>query len=359
MSIILTKSPYIITVNEAGQIGSKVEVFMYATGASVPTYPQYTLSKLISSSTSPSTYYDISPYINEYINYNSYTINTSTVNLSTNTSLYTNVVLKKYKLIGSTYTLFETIAHTAFKGYALEEDGINIDYGQYLLDEGTYYYQYDSTKTSATLPAGDMIFKSIYNIPTNTYMTCVYTDLVTGATTTNNYTSTDWKTIYRVHPTYWANGNKLEIKAYEFGDLVSTKTYYFKPKDECKYMPVILDFINRYGSWQREFLFKASIDSLNVENQSYKAFKSVPTTFNEQESLNNTFNTNGTLSIKCNTGWVDESFKQTIKELMLSDRILINNRPAILKTKQVELQKNINNRNINYSLDFDFANYVI
>lgn len=358
MSIILTKSPYIVQVNEAGQIGSKVEIFMYATGASVPTYPQYTLSKLISSSNSPATYYDVAPYINEYINHNTYTINTSTVNLSTNTSLYTNVVLKKYKLIGSTYTLFETIAHTAFKGYALEENGININYGQYLLDEGTYYYQYDSTKTSATLPAGDMVVYNNY-FGGSDYSLYKYTDLVTGATVTNNITTQGYKTIYRVHPTYWANGNKLEIINYLDGDYIDTKTYYFKPKDECKYTPVILDFINRYGSWQREFLFKASVDSLNVENQSYKAFRSVPTTFNEQESLTNTFNTNGTLSIKCNTGWVDESFKQTIKELMLSDRILINNRPAILKTKQVELQKNINNRNINYSLDFDFANYVI
>lgn len=342
MSIILTKSPYIIQVNEAGQIGSKIEIFMYATGASVPTYPQYTLSKLISSSTSPATHYDVAPYINEYINHNTYTINTNTVNQNTNTSLYTNVVIKKYKLVGSTYTLVSTTNYFAFKGYLYESSGVNTDYGTYLLDEGTYYY-------NENVSPGDMV---VYNY----YHQFRYTDLVTGATTTNTIATSGWKTIYRVYPTYLTNGNKLEI--IDSLDII-VATYYFRPKGECKYTPIAIDFINKYGSWQREFMFKASNDSINVDNKSYKAFRSVPSTFNTQESLTTTYNTNGVLSLKCNTGWVEESYKNVIKQLLLSDRILVDNRPAILKTKQVELQKNINNKMINYSLDFDFANNII
>ena len=352
MSIILTKSPYIITVNEAGQIGSKVEIFMYATGASVPTYPQYTLSKLISSSNSPATYYDVAPYINEYINHNTYTINTSTVNQNTNTSLYTNVVIKKYKLVGSTYTLVSTTNYFAFKGYLYESSGINNFYEYYLLDEGTYYYD-------ENVSVGDMVFYNSYDALENVSTSIIYTDLVTGATTTNNIASAGWKTIYRVKNTYLANGNKLEIKVYDDAVLLETKTYYFRPKGECKYTPIAIDFVNKYGSWQREFMFKASNDSMNVDNKSYKAFRSVPSTFNTQESLTTTYNTNGVLSLKCNTGWVEESYKNVIKQLLLSDRILVDNRPAILKTKQVELQKNINNKMINYSLDFDFANNII
>lgn len=349
MSIILTKSPYIIQVNEAGQIGSKVEIFMYATGASVPTYPQYTLSKLISSSVSPATYYDVAPYVNEYINHNTYTINTNTVNQNTNTSLYTNVVIKKYKLIGSTYTLVSTTNYFAFKGYLYESSGVNGDYGNYLLDEGTYYY-------NENVSPGDMVVYNNNSSKTNIFR---YTDLVTGATTANTIGSQGWKTIYRVYPTYLANGNKLEIEEYYLGSLEYTRTFYFRPKGECKYTPIAIDFINKYGSWQREFMFKASNDSINVDNKSYKTFRSVPSTFNTQESLTTTYNTNGVLSLKCNTGWVEESYKNIIKQLLLSDRILVDNRPAILKTKQVELQKNINNKMINYSLDFDFANNII
>ena len=81
--------------------------------------------------------------------------------------------------------------------------------------------------------------------------------------------------------------------------------------------------------------------------------------YNAQENLVTTFNTNGNESIKCNTGWVADDFKDNIKQILLSDRILINNRPATITTKQVDLQKNINNKLINYALDFNFSNPLI
>ena len=40
---------------------------------------------------------------------------------------------------------------------------------------------------------------------------------------------------------------------------------------------------------------------------------------------------------------------------MVSEKILINNYPAKLNTKSTELFKNINQKMINYSLEFDFA----
>jgi hypothetical protein len=96
-----------------------------------------------------------------------------------------------------------------------------------------------------------------------------------------------------------------------------------------------------------------------MENQTYKNYRSNPVVFNSQESLSTTFNTNATESIKTNTGWVDESYKDTITQLLLSDNILLNNRPATITTKQIDLQKNINNKLINYSLDFQFSNSII
>jgi len=221
-----------------------------------------------------------------------------------------------------------------------------------------YYYHYNSSKTYATLPAGDL---TVFNSYTYSYnLRYKYTNLVTGATVTNtisdDFEAPRWKNIYRVLPAYWSDGNKLEI----FDILnVLQATYTFKPIEECRYAPVTLDFINKYGAWQREFLFKNSTDSINVESQSYKNYRTTPNVYNSQENLVTTFNTNGTESIKTNTGWVEESFKDTIKQILLSDRILINNKPATITTKQVDLQKNINNKLINYALDFQFSNNLI
>jgi hypothetical protein len=353
MSNILSKSPYIVSVGGTSVVGGKVEVFIWKVGDTEPTLPQYTLSKLTPASNVNTVYFDVAPYVNEYITNKVYTINTATVDVYTNVELYTNVRIKRYTLIGSTYTLVDNVTYYAFKGYLEQKDSINSDYGNYLLDQKTYYYHYDSSKTYTTLPAGDL---TLFNLPDEN-LNFIYTNLKTLATVTNTIADGGWKTIYRVLPAYWSDGNKLEIYNLITSSVVAT--YYFKPISECKYSPVTLDFINKYGAWQREFLFKNSTDSINTESKSYKNFRAIPTTFNAQESLVTSFNTNGNETIKCNTGFVEEDFKGTIKQLLLSDRILINNRPATITTNQIELQKNINNKLINYALDFTFSNPII
>jgi hypothetical protein len=64
---IQARSPYIIEIDEAGQTGSKIELFLWNGSGSAPASPTYTLSKLIPSPTNTANYYNISPYIREYI----------------------------------------------------------------------------------------------------------------------------------------------------------------------------------------------------------------------------------------------------------------------------------------------------
>ena len=355
MNIILTKSPFIVQVSATGLIGGKVEIYMWNASEIEPAFPQYTLSKLSPASNVTTVNFDVAPYINERLSSNVYTINSSSVSLATSRSLYSNVRIIKYKLVGTTYTPVTDIVYSAFKGYGL--NGINVNPSPYLLDQKTYYYHYDSSKTYDTLKAGDLTVNNI--VPFGSVgLRYIYTNLRTGATVTNTITTGgDWKNIYRVYPSYWADGNKLEI--FDIDLNLNVAVYYFKPIEECRYTPVTLDFINKYGAWQREFLFKNSTDSLNVESQSYKNYRIDPIYYNEQETLVTSFNTSGNESIKTNTGWVEENFKDTIKQILLSDRILINNRPATITTKQVDLQKNINNKLINYALDFNFSNPLI
>jgi hypothetical protein len=363
MSNILSKSPYIVSVGGASVIGGKVEIFLYKQGAGVPTLPQYTLSKLSPASNVNTVYFDVAPYVNEFITNKVCSINSSTLNLNTSIELYCNVRVKRYTLIGTTYALVDTVNYYGFKGYVEQKDSINSDYGDYLLDQKTYYYHYNSLYNSTSIPAGDLTIFNSYSgaYPPSYSIEYRYTNLKTGSVYANLITDlsplSQWKTIYRVHPAYWADGNKLEL--YDVINSVVLATYYFKPLEECRYSPVTLDFINKYGAWQREFLFKNSTDSINTESKSYKNYRAIPTTFNAQESLVTTFNSNGNETIKCNTGFVEEDFKGTIKQLLLSDRILINNRPATITTNQIELQKNINNKLINYALDFTFSNPII
>ena len=357
MNLILTKSPYIVQVLAAGLDGGKCKIYLWKQGSTEPTLPQYTLSKLTPATNVNNVFFDVAPYINEYISSKVCSVNSSTLDVNTNIELYTNVRVVLYSLVGSTYTEIANDFYNAFKGYAYETEGINVVFPElYLLDEKTYYYHYDSSKTYDTLKAGDITIFNSFDVTNE--LEFIYTNLKTGVSHTNSISTTqNWKNIYRVYPSYWADGNKLEIYNITLDEIVAT--YYFRPQEECRYTPVVLDFINRYGVWQREFLFKNSIDNINVEGQQYNNYRAIPDIYNAQENLITTFNTNGKESIKCNTGWVNEDFKENIRQLLLSDRILINDRPATITTKQVELQKNINNKLINYSFDFQFTNSII
>ena len=343
MSRIFTKSPYIISINEASQVGAKVEIYLKQFGGSFGASPDYTLSKLISSSTSPTCYFDIAPYINNFISHKSYSITVSTEPRSFDIAQYCYASIKRYKLIGSTYTLVDTTEYTCFDGYVYNTEGINIDLGAYSLPEGTYYYD-------SSLSAGDLV------VDNTSGWKYKYTNLLNGANRTYTSSSNIILQPFRVFLSYIQVGNKLEILDASNAVL---KTYYFKPIELKKYSTVTIDFISKYGVWQREFLIGASNDSLNITNIEHKSYRESETTFNSQEDLTNILNVNGTETIKTNTGWVEESFKETIKQILLSDRILINNRPAKITTKQVELQKNINNKLINYPLEFQYTNFVI
>jgi hypothetical protein len=71
------------------------------------------------------------------------------------------------------------------------------------------------------------------------------------------------------------------------------------------------------------------------------------------------FNANGKKMIRVNTDWVNENYKEVIQQLMVSERILINKKPAKLNTKNTELFKSINTHMINYQLEFEFAYDII
>jgi len=135
--MIRARSPYIISINETDQVSTRIELFISATTFSGT--PQYNLSKAIPASNAPTTYYDIAPYIREYFDHTVYS------NITSLTSSYgsvqkLNVRVKRYKTVGATESLIDTIDYIATDGYSEFSNGVNYSGGNYLLDEKTYYY---------------------------------------------------------------------------------------------------------------------------------------------------------------------------------------------------------------------------
>ena len=345
MATINARNPYIVTINDTGQIETKLQIFLWNGTSSMPASPAYTLSKKIPSSNNPATYYDVSPYIREYIDHDTLQTITNVIT-ATPTTQWCNVGLKLFKKITTSFVqVGSTQTHFGVDGYGYYEEGYNPALGNYLLSSGTYTYNYDLS--------GEYGWLTLY---TGSGNSAKYTNLATGATTTTGLTNNVWRDIPRVLSAYAAVGNKLEIID---GSAAVLFTATFQPKQECKYTPVQVDFVNKFGAWQREWFFKASNDSLAVENTEYNLMQNRYPNYSVLEGQRAVFNANGKKSIRVNTDWVSESFKEVIQQLMLSERILINKKPAKINTKNTELFKSINTHMINYQLEFEFAYDVI
>jgi hypothetical protein len=345
MATINARNPYIVTINETSQIETKLQIFLWNGTGSMPASPTYTLSKKIPSSNNPATFYDVSPYIREYIDHDTLQTITNVIT-ATPTTQWCNVGLKLFKKVTTSFTqVGSTQTHFGVDGYGYFEEGYNPALGNYLLTSGSYTYNYNL--------GGEYGWLTLYTGSGNSVK---YTNLSTGATNTTGLTTNVWRDVPRVYAPYAAVGNRLDIID---GSANVLYTSTFVPKIECKYTPVQIDFVNKFGAWQREFFFKASYDSLNVENTEYNLMPSTFPNYNLREGQRAVFNANGKKSIRVNSDWVSESYKEVIQQLMLSERILIDKKPAKINTKSTELFKSINTHMINYQLEFEYAYDVI
>ena len=349
MSRIYTRSPFIIDINESGQTGSKVEITIWNEGITEPILPTYTLTKNVPSSTNPLTTYNVSPFIREYINLSNTNGLYNTYNVDLNSSYYANVRIKRFKDVSGTFSLLNNITYKAFDGFGLFTEGYNVDLGRVMLDEGTYtYHKPDLNNLSLdNNKAGDITIMTEVNDIVR------YRNLSDGTITNETISTAGVRVFPRVHHTNLEDGNKFELVNSTFGvDFTAT----FKPVCEERYTPIFIDYVNRHGAWSRTFLYKVSKESFNVTSKDFSSLHSDLVNYSVKEAQMSSFNFSGSESIEGNSGFVTEEFAEEIKQIMLSERILVNGNPAKMDTNSIDIQKSINNKTINYKLKFKFAN---
>ena len=104
---------------------------------------------------------------------------------------------------------------------------------------------------------------------------------------------------------------------------------------------------------------------MNTKSQSYNA--SVVDLANLTYSTNahqmRTLTLMGNESIVMNTGFIDESYNEVIRQLMLSEQIWMTRLtdteelvlPLKAKTQSVQYKTRVNDRLVNYTIEFDMA----
>ena len=367
---LFARSSYIIEVDESSVVGSKLELRYYYSGTSVPTNPQYTLKKPVPNSSNLKMYYDVSPYTREYLKF---TTRQTIIGSALSTGVVANnnnqmvlLQVKRYKeTTAGAFTLLDTITYYCMDGYGYYSEGANPQLTDLefttdqtaSLPQGTYYYKYSALGNPTTNAddrsgmLGVLLGSGIIDIK--------YTNLVSGATyiVTDPFATNDLYDVPSVYYDYYADGNTLEIwDNLGAGSPTLLGTWTFKPKCEPKYTPIMVDFVNQMGYWQREWFYKVSKNSINTKESVYNLMQTSSNAYSTLEGQRKAFNNNGEETITCNTGNVAEGYSETIQQMLLSERILIDSLPVIVNTKSVEKIKGVNaDKPMNYTLTFKYA----
>ena len=175
-------------------------------------------------------------------------------------------------------------------------------------------------------------------------------------------TDSTQKIVYiRVTPTNTlATGATITITSSVGTSQVTTLT--LEAVCEPKYQELQVIFYNKFGALQIMPFYKKSIDNINTNSDSYKRnlmeFATDPT-YNTEKHQIRQFHVTGKESITMNTGFIEESFNEVIRQMMLSEQVWVDNGtevlPITLNTKSLQFKKSVNDRLINYTIDFEYA----
>ena len=333
------RSPYIVTINETGQVNAGVNIYVWRHGETQPTTPTIELFQNVLSTVNTSISFNVSPYIEKYV------ANISPLLLGglkdSNEWVY---VALEYLSDGVVLDTIYSIATQAYTNYG---NGINFDYGS---DFASFFCPLKTEITEVYLPLGTQRYIDVAYLGDTGDLTVQWD--VNGTITTETITTGSPKALYTfpISPTDLDEKTILTISHSDWG---FPWTVVVKRECEPKYTPIMIDFVNKLGGWDFLTCFKKSRENIATTSKDYQLFQDV-TMFTPAIGESKSFNYKLTRSVRVNTGWVHESTGKLIEELLCSNTILVDGRPAKLKTNSLELMKSINGKQINYSLEFEY-----
>ena len=130
---------------------------------------------------------------------------------------------------------------------------------------------------------------------------------------------------------------------------------------EPKYTPYQIAFINRYGVADFITFFKRSDERGNFTQDTYQKsiYNDGFTTPSLEVGKYNSFNVNSRNSLTLNTGFVDQDYDETIKDILMSEYVAVleNSQWVAVQPERgsIEYQKHVNQKLINYTLTFTYA----
>jgi hypothetical protein len=316
MKKIFIRSPYFIEVDESGQTSAKIEIFLWNKGTTEPTTPNYTLTKSIASPTQTLIAWNISNFAKEFIK----PIAPGSITTEEEENLQTWCYMRVVSYSNNEEVNDETFV--CLNGYTQYSDG----------------YNYSTTDSTVLLFNNNIKFYKNDTIYVNVFF--------------------EPGLHYIGYDTFELELDFLEQTLFKIGltqDEILIDGIVVKSEEICEpiYTPITCTFINRFGGWQYLTFFKANQQGIDVTSKDYNLLHS-SINYNALQGQKQRFNFQGKQKIKCNTGWVDENYSELIQDLLLSEVVLLDNKPAIVKSQSADIKTHLKDKNINYEIDFEY-----
>jgi len=157
-------------------------------------------------------------------------------------------------------------------------------------------------------------------------------------------------------PLIYVNYYDLNLKDKD-GTTLDTRRFY--PQCEARYTPSVMQFVNKNGVWESVTFFKRSEETIDASGDQYR--KSIGSSsasgfsYSTTNPLYQRYNVNGRKRFTLNTGWVGEDYKNIIEQMLISERVMLDDVPVNVSTQNITLQKSVNDRNINYTIEVEEA----
>tara|TARA_R110000822_G_C15242712_1_gene486531 strand:+ start:153 stop:1172 length:1020 start_codon:yes stop_codon:yes gene_type:complete len=131
--------------------------------------------------------------------------------------------------------------------------------------------------------------------------------------------------------------------------------------NECKFEPVKLSFINKFGALQDLMFFKKSTKKINVKGESYNRFTSNGDTgaYDVNVHQKQTYNVTSSKEITINTGYVSEDYNEPMEELLQSELVWMKIgtvlTPMNVEKKSMTFKTSLNDKMVDYTLDLSYS----
>ena len=342
MAKINVRSPYFINLSTTNLTSAQLEIQIYfgVANTSWQSSPQYTLS---STAINAQINFEIAELIKDYIQAKF----DGSFPTTPATDAEATTIFVDYRVTETINTTAQSpvdvLGERAFYGYGYFEDGSNPTFNN------VFYLQ-----------TNNRILKNINStvtIPVDNTIAVRVDWKYQGATVSSVVLTPETKIENQI--SYLTNTGNFNVDEVDINSSAKTVTVAIDSYRKCKYTPIKLTFINKYGAYQEIWMFANSTLSMSTTEERYKSNIINNGTYNIYDPQIKLLTKNGNQILKLNSDFYPESYNEIFRQLFLSEKVWIkylgNTLGVNIENKQITYKTSLTDSLINYTIDVSFA----